>query len=63
MSNTIPLNSKVIGLYRDFLENPEKHGFNYKPLKEVYSRKLINIFRKINSTRNILIILRNHYQR
>ena len=36
MSNTIPLNSKVIGLYRDFLENPKKHGCNYKPLKEVF---------------------------
>ena len=35
MSNTIPLNSKVIGLYRDFLEHPEKNGCNYKPLKEV----------------------------
>ena len=36
MSNTIPLNPEVIGLYRDFLEHPEKHGFDYKPLKEVF---------------------------
>ena len=36
MSNTIPLNPEVIGLYRHFLEHPEKHGCNYKPLKEVF---------------------------
>lgn len=36
MSNTIPLNSKVIDLYRDFLENPKKNGFEYKPLREVF---------------------------
>ena len=36
MSNTIPLNSKVIDLYRDFLENPKKNGFQYKPLREVF---------------------------
>lgn len=33
MSNTIPLNPEVIGLYRDFLENPNKHGFDYKAVK------------------------------
>lgn len=26
MSNAIPLNPEVIGLYRDFLEHPEKHA-------------------------------------
>ena len=36
MSNTIPLNSKVIDLYRDFLENPKKNAFEYKPLREVF---------------------------
>ena len=36
MSNTIPLNSKVVDLYRDFLENPKKNGFEYKPLREVF---------------------------
>lgn len=51
MRNTIPLNSKVIGLYRDFLENPKKHGFDYKPLKEVFKETDKYIFRKINSTR------------
>lgn len=36
MSNTIPLNPEVINLYRHFLEHPEKHGCDYKPLKEVF---------------------------
>lgn len=53
MRNTIPLNSKVIGLYRDFLENPKKHGFDYKPLKEVFKETDKYIFRKINSTKKI----------
>lgn len=26
----------MVYIYRDFLENPKKHGFDYKPLKEVF---------------------------
>lgn len=36
MNDSIPLNSKVIDLYRDFLEHPEEYGCTYKPLKEVF---------------------------
>lgn len=56
MSNAIPLNPEShwsLYIYRDFLENPKKHGFHYKPLKEVFKETDKYIPQDKLSTRNI----------